>query len=154
MKKLFALAALFLAAAVVPSNAGGTVKLGTLVCDVEPGYGILIGSSKDMTCELHDTKGHVTKYNGNISRFGVDLGFTQATKIMWGVVAPAWESGKALEGTYVGASAEATVGVGVGANVLVGGMKKSITLQPVSIQGQAGLDVAAGVAALTLKAHH
>ena len=38
--------------------------------------------------------------------------------------------------------ASATVGVGLGANVLVGGSGNSIALQPVSIEGTTGLNVA------------
>lgn len=150
LKMIFATAAIALGVSAVPASAG--VKLGTLTCDVEPGFGLLIGSSKDLTCEFHDVNGRVTEYVGNISRLGVDIGYTQATRIIWGVVAPAWQDAASVEGTYVGASAEATLGVGVGANVLVGGLRNSIALQPVSVQGQAGLDAAVGAASLTLRA--
>lgn len=147
---LASVAAAFMAVVSIPANAA--VKLGTLSCDVDPGVSILIGSSKAVDCQFVDVKGHVTNYSGSITKLGVDVGFTNGGRIIWGVVAPSWNAKHSLEGTYVGANAEATVGVGVGANVLIGGIKKSITLQPVSVQGQAGLDVALAAASLTLKA--
>lgn len=149
---LASVAAALLAAVSIPANAG--VKLGTLSCDVDPGVGILIGSSKGVDCQFVDTKGNVAHYTGNITKLGVDVGFTSGSRIIWGVVAPSWDAKHSLEGTYVGANAEATLGVGLGANVLIGGVKKSITLQPVSVQGQAGLNVAVAAASLTLKPAH
>lgn len=150
LKMILASAVVALGLASMPANAG--VKLGTLTCDVEPGVGLLIGSSKDLTCEFYDVNGKVTEYVGNISRLGVDIGYTQATRIIWGVVSPAWQNARAIEGTYVGASTEATLGVGVGANALIGGLRNSVALQPVSVQGQAGLSAALGAASLTLRA--
>lgn len=151
-KFMIALAATLLAATVIPASAAG-VKVGTLSCEVDPGVGILIGSSKAMDCQFMPVNGKIVHYTGHITRLGVDVGFTSGSKILWGVVAPHWNAKHSLEGTYLGASAEATLGVGIGANVLVGGIKKSISLQPVSIQGQAGLDVALGAASLTLEAN-
>jgi hypothetical protein len=71
--------------------------------------------------------------------------------MVWLVFAPGQVSPGALAGDYGGATASATVGAGVGANVLLGGSNKQITLQPVSVEGSAGLNVAAGIAAVTLK---
>ncbi len=85
------------------------------------------------------------------TRQHVDIGITDKTKIAWIVFAPGKVGKGALKGYYTGATAEATVGAGLGANVLVGGFKKGINLQPVSIQGQIGLNVAAGIGSLTLK---
>ncbi len=147
---LASVTAAFLVAATVPASAG--IKLGTLSCDVDPGIGILIGSSKAVDCQFVDVNGDVSHYTGQITRLGLDVGFTSGAKLIWGVFAPSWNSKHSLEGTYVGASAEATLGVGLGANILVGGVKKSISLQPVSIQAQAGLDAAVGAASLTLNA--
>jgi hypothetical protein len=39
---------------------------------------------------------------------------------------------------------------GLGANVLVGGSSQTVALQPLSVQGQIGLDIAAGVGSLDL----
>jgi len=90
-------------------------------------------------------------YVGSISKFGLDLGATSGGEMIWAVYAPTTRRFGALAGHYGGATAEATVGAGVGANVLVGGSNRTIALQPVSVQGQAGLNVAAGVAGLDLR---
>jgi len=90
-------------------------------------------------------------YVGDIAKFGLDLGATSGGQMVWAVYAPTTARYGALAGQYVGATAEATVGAGLGANVLVGGSNRTITLQPLSVQGQTGLNVAAGVGALTLR---
>jgi hypothetical protein len=91
-------------------------------------------------------------YSGSISKFGVDIGYTEGGVLIWGVVAPTSDMRPgALEGDYVGVSASATAGVGAGANVLVGGFDKSISLQPLSVSGNRGLNVAAGIGSISLK---
>ena len=90
-------------------------------------------------------------YTGSITKFGLDLGATAGGEMVWAVYAPTNRRFGALAGHYGGATAEATVGAGVGANVLVGGSNRTVTLQPVSVQGQAGLNVAAGVAGIDLQ---
>jgi hypothetical protein len=57
----------------------------------------------------------------------------------------------ALAGEFAGATASATVGVGAGANVLVGGSSRTISLQPLSLEGSTGLNVAAGIGAISLR---
>ena len=92
------------------------------------------------------------RYVGSISKFGVDIGYTEGGVLVWGVFAPSSDVREgALQGDYAGASASATVGVGVGANVLVGGLDKSIDLQPLSVEGNKGLNVAAGIGAISLR---
>ena len=129
------------------------VEIGTLVCDVSGGLGLIIGSQREMVCVLEAADGFIDRYVGVINRFGLDLGATTAGTIVWTVIAPTSDmyATGALSGNYVGASAEATVGVGLGANVLVGGGDRSFTLQPISVQGQTGLNIAAGVAELILR---
>jgi hypothetical protein len=91
-------------------------------------------------------------YTGSISKFGADIGYLSSAVILWAVVAPTTNLGQgALAGHYAGATASAAVGVGAGANVLIGGFKHSIALQPVSIEGQNGLNVAAGITELSLR---
>jgi hypothetical protein len=90
-------------------------------------------------------------YVGSITKFGLDLGATAGGEMVWAVFAPTNRKFGALAGDYGGATAEATVGVGLGANVLVGGSDRTVALQPVSVQGQAGLNVAAGVTDLRLR---
>jgi hypothetical protein len=133
------------------ANADG-VKVGVLTCHVSSGWGFIIGSSKDLRCSYSPSAGMPEHYIGTVSKFGVDIGYTQGGVIVWNVVAP--HSGMrhgALQGGYAGATASATVGAGLGANVLVGGLDRSIALQPVSFEGNTGLNVAAGIGAIDLK---
>ncbi len=98
---------------------------------------------------------HNEHYTGTINKFGVDLGYTESSVIIWGVVAPSSDlKPGALEGEYGGVQASASVGIGAGANVLVGGFDKSITLQPLSVEGSKGVNLAAGIGGLTLKYAH
>jgi Protein of unknown function (DUF992) len=134
-----------------PASAAG-VKIGTLTCHVASGWGFIFGSSKDLRCVFHPNNGMGEHYIGTVSKFGVDIGYTDSSVIVWGVFAPTTGPHRgALAGSYAGATASATVGVGAGANVLVGGFHRSITLQPVSISGSTGLNVAAGIGAISLK---
>jgi len=52
---------------------------------------------------------------------------------------------------YVGASGEVSLGLGVGANALIGDSQRSIALQPLSVEGQVGVNLAMGVAGLSLR---
>lgn len=134
-----------------PAEAAG-VKVGVLTCHVSSGWGFIFGSSKDLYCTYSPKKGHGEHYSGTVQKFGVDIGYTESAVIIWGVFAPTSSlKAGALEGDYAGATASATVGVGVGANVLLGGFDRSIALQPVSVEGSKGLNVAAGIGAITLK---
>ncbi len=127
------------------------VQVGTLTCNVASGFGFIFGSSRAINCTFAPPGGPPQHYVGSIDKFGVDIGYLQGGVIIWTVVAPtANVVPGSLAGTYAGATASATVGVGLGANVLVGGSGNSIALQPVSIQGTTGLNVAAGIAAMTL----
>src|SRR5689334_22353068 len=148
-------AAAFVAALVSPASTlaqGQRVKSGTLTCDISGGIGLIITSHKDVTCMFTPSQpGPREVYVGGINKFGLDLGATAGGEMVWAVYAPTTRRFGALAGSYTGATAEATVGAGLGANVLVGGSDRTIALQPLSVQGQAGLNVAAGVAELTLR---
>ncbi len=127
------------------------VRVGELTCNVASGWGFVFGSSKDLHCTYRGN-GHREHYTGAISKFGVDLGYTEGGVLVWGVFAPTSDLRKgALAGDYVGASAQAPVAVGVGANALIGGFDKSIALQPLSVEGSKGLNVAAGIGSITLR---
>jgi Protein of unknown function (DUF992) len=142
-----------LSTAVFAQNPGG-VNVGSLQCRVSGGMGFVFGSSKDMECLLVRPDGSAERYVGTINKYGVDIGFTKEAQMVWLVFAPGAIGKGAVAGDYAGATASGTVGVGVGANVLIGGSSKQITLQPVSVEGSVGLNVAAGVAAVTLRAAH
>jgi hypothetical protein len=134
-----------------PAQAAG-VKVGVLTCNVDSGWGYILGSSKDVRCNYVPNKGFGEHYEGSISKVGVDIGYTKGGVLIWDVIAPSSDMKPgALEGGYGGVSASATVVVGAGANVLIGGFDKSVALQPISIEGNTGLNVAAGIGALNLK---
>jgi len=134
------------------ANAQARVEAGVLTCTVRGGTGFIVGSTKELRCHFHKP-GRDEFYHGTINKFGIDIGVTKQSAIAWAVLAPTANlPPRSLEGGYGGVSAEATVGLGVGANALVGGSNKSIILQPLSVQAQQGLNIAAGVAALQLRA--
>lgn len=155
-KPLSAVAVLAVAAAValpIPASAqANRTKVGTLSCDISGGIGLIITSKKDLTCMFTPSQaGPREVYVGSITKFGLDLGATAGGEMVWAVYAPSTRKFGALAGNYGGATAEATVGAGLGANVLVGGSDRTVALQPISVQGQAGLNVAAGAAELRLR---
>jgi hypothetical protein len=151
-KILAAAAAVLTLATVVPAYAADSVKVGVLTCNVARGWGLVFGSSRSLRCAFSPSAGAVERYIGHINKFGVDIGYQGAGVIVWGVLAPADTIRKgALAGSYGGVTGEASAGVGAGANVLIGGFQKSITLQPVSIEGTTGVNVAAGIAEVRLE---
>ncbi|MGE3873865.1 MAG: DUF992 domain-containing protein [Parvibaculaceae bacterium] len=139
-------------AAATPASARNGVRVGSLNCTIAGGVGMIIGSSRSVSCRFRPASGGSSeRYTGRITRVGVDIGFTSRAYMTWAVFAPGRINRGALAGSYGGASAQATIGVGLGANVLVGGFKRTIALQPLSIQGQKGLNIAAGIAGLSLR---
>ncbi len=142
-----------LAIAISSAQAQSAVKAGTLSCDVSGGIGLIIGSQKTMACRFEPVApGWVPEaYDGSIDKLGVDLGVTTGAQMVWAVFSAGSPAPGALAGDYAGATAEATFAVGLGANVLVGGSHRTIALQPLSITGQTGLNVAAGIAVLRLR---
>ncbi|HTJ56189.1 MAG TPA: DUF992 domain-containing protein [Devosiaceae bacterium] len=133
--------------------AQGRVQVGRLACNVAPGIGFIIGSSKPLVCYFY-RDGHRTEtYHGDINKLGLDVGFTALTHIEWLVFAATHTryTPHALAGNYAGASGEATFGVGLGANWLVGGSHRSFALQPVSVQAQAGLNLSVAFSSLALR---
>jgi len=137
--------------AAAPANAAG-IKVGTLTCTVESGWGLILGSQKDLTCQLKDANGKTANYTGDITKLGIDVGYTKGGTMIWSVVAPSKDLKEdALEGSYGGVTAGATAVVGGNLNVLVGGFDKSITLQPISVEGNNGLSITAAVGAMQLR---
>jgi Protein of unknown function (DUF992) len=134
-----------------PSSAASGVKVGGLSCTVQGGIGLIFGSKKAMSCTFQSAAGGAERYTGSVTKIGLDIGVTTKSYIRWAVFAPGKLKPGSLAGSYAGGSAEATLGIGLGANVLIGGFKKSVALQPLSVQGQKGLNVAVGIAGLTLK---
>lgn len=128
----------------------GGVNVASLNCTVAGGVGFIFGSSKDLNCIFHRTDGRAEVYQGKIKRFGIDIGFTKEAHIIWLVAAPGYVEPGALVGDYAGVTASVAAGLGVGANVLVGGGPRQVSLQPVSVEGTVGLNIAAGVAEISL----
>jgi hypothetical protein len=133
-------------------DAASGVNVGALSCQVSGGVGFIFGSSKDLNCVFKRPNGDTERYHGEINKYGVDIGFTTESRIIWAVFAPGNVAPGALAGHYGGVTGEAEVGVGLGANVLLGGNSKQIALQPLSVTGGVGLNVAAGIASITLEA--
>jgi hypothetical protein len=152
MKITKLLPALALAAVLAPaaaSSAQAAIRTGTLTCDIGGGIGVILGSSKSVACRYTAFNGESELYNGTVRKLGVDVGFTLAGRMVWAVFEPGRHG--SLGGRYAGVSAEATVGAGVGANVLIGGGNGGVTLQPLSVQGQTGLNAAAGIGTLSIE---
>ncbi|MFO1158347.1 MAG: DUF992 domain-containing protein [Reyranellaceae bacterium] len=136
--------------AAMPVQSQSGANVGSLSCTVAGGVGFVFGSSKELNCLFTRTNGTAERYTGSIKKFGVDIGFTKEAHMVWLVFAPGNIAPGALAGSYGGATASGTVGVGAGANVLLGGSNKQVTLQPVSVEGSVGLNVAAGIGAVDL----
>ncbi|MGC1496538.1 MAG: DUF992 domain-containing protein [Sulfitobacter sp.] len=129
-------------------------EVGSLSCDVGDGTGFIFGSTRELTCTFNPvTEGLADEvYVGEINRYGLDIGKTQNGQMSWLVLAPTESeySEGALNGSYKGISAEATVGVGLGANVMVGGSENTLSLQPLSVNTQTGINFAVGVGEINL----
>ncbi|HTB04334.1 MAG TPA: DUF992 domain-containing protein [Bradyrhizobium sp.] len=128
------------------------VQIGVLECRGGASIGFIVGSVTNLGCVLRADGMPDDRYIATIRKVGVDLGITQESALAWGVFAPTARLGPgALSGNYAGAQGSASVGVGVGGNALIGGSDNSIALQPLSVQGQVGLNVAAGLESLELR---
>jgi len=149
MKPLASLAFLLIAA--TPAAAQSRVQTGVLECLSNPSVGAIVGSVRTMACVFKPTSGPEQHYSGTRARIGLDVGVQAGAAIAWAVFAPTNQlrAGE-LQGTYAGVSADIAAGLGVGANALVGGSGNTVALQPLSVEGQVGINVALGVSALTL----
>lgn len=154
-----------LAAAVVASllvlqtpaaNAQNVSHVGQLSCRLAPRIGLVVGSRQRMDCRFTTDAGdRVERYGGTITRLGLDVGFTAGGTLVWGVFSRVQGPPRgALAGNFVGASGDIALGIGFGANALVGGSRRSIVLQPLSVTGQIGVNLALGVAGLRLRYVH
>jgi hypothetical protein len=145
---LGAAAALAVGAASVPASAA--TQVGVLECRISGGVGLIITSSKSLNCLFRSNRGWTEHYVGSLRKFGFDIGATTGGQMVWGVFAPSNSRQGTLAGEYIGASADASLGAGVGANALIGGFGRSVSLQPLSIQAQVGVNLALGVSGLQL----
>jgi hypothetical protein len=146
------LAASMLAALVGTARAQDRVQVGVLECRGAASIGFVVGSVTNLGCVLRVEGLPEDRYIATIRKIGLDLGITQETALAWGVYAPVVRLGPGdLAGDYAGAQGSASIGVGAGGNVLIGGSNNTIALQPLSLQGQVGLNLAAGLESLELR---
>ena len=156
MKRLLSaatiLASLLLASG--PAFAAKSVNIGMLVCDMSKGIGLIIIEKQKMTCEFRPASGPTELYSGKITDIGIELGEVKQGHLVWGVFAAALTDMQpgALSGEYLGVDASVAAGLGVGANALIGGTGKGFVLQPLSVEGQVGINVAAGIRTVSLTA--
>ena len=153
MRYITAASAIVLVMAMAESTAAQqvNVKVGVLTCDVSAGIGFIIGSHKTVSCSfVPEGSGRREDYDGDISKWGFDVGITQGGVMVWAVFTNTVAAQGLLAGDYYGATGEVTIAAGLGANVLIGGSNRTVALQPISVSGQLGLNLAVGVAALHL----
>jgi hypothetical protein len=150
------LAAAVVAAETPAARAQSYTRTGVLRCNLAPSVGLILGSRQRMTCRFQSERsGKQETYSGTITRLGIDLGFTAGGVMSWAVLTQTAGTGRgALAGNFVGASGDIAFGLGLGANALVGGSNRSVVLQPVSVSGQVGVNLALGVAGLRLRLVH
>ncbi|MGB3447971.1 MAG: DUF992 domain-containing protein [Xanthobacteraceae bacterium] len=151
--KMLGIGAAALVASIATANAQqGQLQVGVLACEGGQNVGYVVGSSTDLTCTFESTGRRPEPYIATVKRFGVDLGFTQQTGLAWAVYAPTNRIGRGdLAGHFGGVGANASVGVGLGGNLLVGGSNNAFSLQPLSLQGQTGFNATAGVIDVELR---
>ena len=151
-RSTFGIAIAALTASIASASALPPARAGILQCQGGQNVGFVVGSVTSLECVFQSEGRRPEPYIATVRRIGVDLGFTQQTQFSWAVSAPNSRLGRGeLAGTYGGVGANASVGIGGGGNFLVGGPANAYALQPISVQGQTGLNVAAGVAGLELQ---
>jgi hypothetical protein len=146
------LATLALLAPIATANATPQVQAGVLQCQGGENVGFVVGSVTQLQCVFQSGGRRPEPYLATLKRIGVDLGFTAQSQLAWAVSAPTTTLPRgALAGSYGGVGVNASVGLGAGGNFLFGGPNNAYALQPVSVQGQTGLNVAAGIAGIDLE---
>lgn len=128
------------------NGSGNGVLIGYLSCHISNGWGYVIGSERNVNCIYRPRHGQPELYDGSITAVGPSLGYLSSATMLWGVVAPSYNVRYgALAGNYAGAGANAAVDYGVGASALFGGFEHSIQLEPISVRGERGVNVALGI---------
>lgn len=151
-KFAYAIAVAWLATGSGAQSQDAKMKVGTLTCLGKGGVGLILGSKERLDCTYSPSSGGGDRrFDGTITRIGLDIGIKGKSVIVWGVMSSTSAlPGDSLGGEFAGVAADASLGLGAGAQVLVGGNKKSVVLQPLSVKGETGLNLAVGVAGLTL----
>ena len=153
-KSASCIATIVVAGAVAASAANAEsrrIQVGTLTCSLSASIGLIVGSQRNVSCLFRGVSGEPDEpYTGTMTRVGLDVGLTTGSVIIWAVFANTNRYKGMLTGMYTGASAEMSIAAGLGANVLIGGSSSTVALQPLSVQGQIGLDIGAGFGSLDL----
>lgn len=147
-----ALALLVIAAPAGVTAQEAKIEVGTLTCQGKGSVGLVLGSTERLVCNFNMPSGQlVQSYDGTITRVGLDIGVRGQSVMIWTVLGTTSEMpGETLGGNYAGVSADVAAGIGAGANLLVGGNNKSVYLQPLSVSGGTGVNIAVGVSGLQL----
>ncbi|KQV83550.1 DUF992 domain-containing protein [Rhizobium sp. Root1220] len=150
----YRIALLACSALLIPLSASAAqLEVGKLDCDISAGVGMIIESKQTVSCTFTPSlPGPAQTYKGSIDEFGLAIGDVKAGRMVWLVSSINGQPLAGLQGTYRGVAADASLGLGGGAKVLVGGSQESVSLQPLSLEGEEGVNVAVGVAALKLQA--
>lgn len=152
LSRRFGIAAVALIASLASAGAQERLQVGVLECVGGPNLGYVFGSATQLECVFQSGGRRPEPYVALVQRIGLDLGFTQNTGLAWAVYAPTRRLGRGdLSGSYGGVGANASFGVGVGGNLLVGGSNNAFALQPLSLQGQTGLNATAGIVDVQLR---
>jgi len=150
MRYSLIIAAAAVAASTSVASAQSRVEIGTLECRGTTAN-FVVGSVTELRCIFRGPDVHES-YVARVNRIGLDIGTSSEVAVAWAVLAPTRRVGPGdLAGNYAGVAASAAVGVGLGANALVGGSNNTFALQPLSAQAQTGLNIAAGIAGLELR---
>jgi hypothetical protein len=152
MTRFATLATLVVALVTSASAALAATEIGMLECRGGPRLGLIVGGFQGLDCVFKPKVGAVEHYRATEGRVGLDIGITAGTVMVWAVFAPSVNLDPgSLAGRYAGVSGDIALGLGVGANALIGGSSRSIALQPLSLEGQVGVSLAAGVSGITLR---
>jgi len=150
-RRIASIISVLAALSAAPASAQVASQIGLLSCDVSSGIGLIIMEKQSMTCTFRRTGGPVEHYRGTINDYGLELGGVEKGHLVWAVAAATQGvPAGALSGTYAGVAADAAFGPGIGASALIGGTGRAFSLQPVSVEGEVGVNIAAGVRTLNL----
>ena len=130
---------------------GSSIRTRVLTCRTSASVGLIVGSRQRLRCQLKTDNGKIQNYTGTIGRLGLDVGVTAGgADGMGGLGQYRQHSLRRARRRLCRGERRRILGAGVGANVLVGGTRKSISLQPLSVEGQVGVNLALGIAKMTL----
>jgi hypothetical protein len=137
----------------LPAQAASGVKVGVLTCNEQSGWGLILGGSQRLNCRFDPASGEPSSfYSGHVSKLGLDIGHISGGTLSWVVFAPSSDLAPGgLQGTYGGVSGSIALGVGAGANLMIGGFDRAIQLQPLSVEGLKGAEITAALGSMDLR---